>query len=271
MANWLEPSAAREHVGGLIRHCRQQAGMTQRKLATETHVSESLEGAYERGERIPSAGFLIDADRCVVAGGVLESCVALMEKESNRAKFQEWSLLEAEALSLGTYVTMVLPGLLQEPGYIRALYKTRVYPYAPDEAARLVDERLARQAVLVREQPPNATFVVEEVAVKRPLGGSAVLKKALQYLLDAVQAMDHVTLQVMPSVVESHAGLSGPLDMLFSPDGRRSIYLERQRESALLTRPVDAERYADMYSAIRAQALPPWKSLELIEKVAGEL
>ncbi|MEV5594955.1 helix-turn-helix transcriptional regulator [Streptomyces sp. NPDC052496] len=267
----VEPSSVRVHVGGLIRHCRRRAGVTQKWLAHETHVSESLEGAYERGERIPSAGFLIDADRLTAAEGTLTPCVELMEQEPSRAQFQEWRLLEAEALSLGAYVTMVIPGLLQTPDYIRELHRSRVPALRSEEIDELTQERLERQAVLVRENAPTVSFVIEEAALHRPLGGNAVLKAVLLHAVTTARELAHVTLQVMPTVTQTHAGLSGSLEILFSPDGRDSIFLEGQDRSRLLTRPAEAVQHRDRYGALRGEALSPGKSLELIEKVAGEL
>ncbi|MFH8403406.1 Scr1 family TA system antitoxin-like transcriptional regulator [Streptomyces sp. NPDC018019] len=266
----IQPSAARLHVGGLIKDCRQRACMTQRELAKETHVSESLEGAYERGERIPSAGFLIDADRHTGAGGVLTTCVDLMEQEPSRDQYLEWRLLEAEALSIGGYPGPVLPGLLQSPDYVRALYRCRVPAFTEEEVDHLVSKRLERQPLLFRKPAPTMSFVVEQVALERPVGGKAVLKQALRHVLETVSSLVHVSVQVMPTCVEWHAGLGGSLNLLSSPDGRWSVYLDSEVRSRLLTKPVEVTRYAEHYGAIRAQALSPQKSLDLIERLAGE-
>ncbi|KWT58549.1 hypothetical protein ADL21_28440 [Streptomyces albus subsp. albus] len=266
----IEPSAARVHVGGLIKDCRQRAGMTQKALAKETHVSESLEGAYERGERLPSAGFLIDADRRTAAGGVLETCVELMAEEPSKVQYLEWRLQEAEALSIGGYSGTLLPGLLQCPEYAGALYRCRVPAFSEEEVDRLVRKRLDRQPVLLRNPAPTVSFVVEQAALQRPVGGKAVLKQALLHILETVRSLVHVSLQVMPTDVEWHPGIVGSLNLLTSPDGRRSVYLDGEAKSRLLTRPDEATQYAECYGAIRAQALPPQKSLELIERLAGE-
>ncbi|MFD7665425.1 Scr1 family TA system antitoxin-like transcriptional regulator [Streptomyces sp. NPDC059788] len=268
-AKGAEPSPARVHVGGLISSWRQQAGMTQKELARETHVSESLEGAYERAERIPSAGFLIEADRLTVAKGVLESCVSLMEQESSRDQFLEWKALEAEALSLSGYQSLVLPGLLQATDYVSSLFRTRVPAYSKSEIDRLVEERLARKSTLIRDPAPTVSFVVEQAVFERPIGGAATFRRCLLHIVKTVRELDHVMLQVMPTNVDEHAGLNGPLDMLFSPDGRYSIFMEGQGKGRLLTRPAEANQYAQRLGALRSQAMTPKKSLELIERLAG--
>ncbi|WP_030020038.1 helix-turn-helix domain-containing protein [Streptomyces monomycini] len=267
----VEPSPVRTHVGGLIRHCRQRAGMTQKQLAHEAHVSESLEGAYERGERIPNAGFLLDADDLTTAGGLLATSVPLLEQESNRAQYLEWRLLEAEALSLSGYVAAVLPGLLQSPDYIRALYCCRVPAFSDEEIERMLRERLGRHSVLNRKRPPVVSFVVEQAALERPLGGNSVLKGALLHVAQVARSMRHLTVQVMPTRVKMHAGLVGSVQLLTSPDGRKSAYFDGDGRSKLLTRPNEAIKHAERYGALRAQALSPEESLVLMERLAGEL
>ncbi|MEU7155041.1 helix-turn-helix domain-containing protein [Streptomyces chrestomyceticus] len=269
VAKKAEPSPARVHVGGLISSWRQRAGMTQKELALQTHVSESLEGAYERAERIPSAGFLIEADRLTVAEGALASCISLMEQEPGRAQFLEWWALEAEALSFGGYQSLVLPGLLQTPDYVAALLRSRVPAYSKSEVERLVNERLERKPALIREPAPTVSFVVEQSVFERPIGGTAAFKKSLLHVVKTVRELDHVMLQVMPTDVDEHAGLAGPVDVLFSPDGRYSVFMEAQGKGKLLTRPAEADQYVQRLGALRSQAMPPKKSLELIERLAG--
>lgn len=265
----MEPSPARVHVGGLIGSWRQRAGMTQKELALQTHVSVSLEGAYERAERIPSAGFLAEADRLTAAEGELESCIGLMEQEPGRDQFLEWKALESEALSVEGYQSMVLPGLLQAPDYAWALFRTRLPAYSKSEIERLVEERLERKSALIRDPAPTVSFVVEQSVFERPLGGAAAFKKCLLHVVQTVSELDHVMLQVMPTNVTKHAGLSGPLDVLFSPDGRFSIFMEGQGKGRLLTRPAEANQYAQRISALRSQAMDPGRSLEFVEKLAG--
>ncbi|MEU7185794.1 helix-turn-helix transcriptional regulator [Streptomyces sp. NPDC045369] len=264
----MESSPARVHVGGLISSWRQRAGMTQKELALQTHVSESLEGAYERAERIPSAGFLIEADRLTVAGGALESCIGLMEQEPGRDQFLEWKALESEALSMEGYQSMVLPGLLQAPDYVRALFRTRLPAYSESEVERLVEERLERKSTLIREPAPTVSFVVEQSVFERPIGGTAAFKKCLLHVVHTVRELTHVMLQVMPTNVTEHAGLNGPLDVVFSPDGRYSIFMEGQAKGRLLSRPAEAHQYVQRVAALRSQAMDPQRSLEFVEKLA---
>ncbi|MFJ1543471.1 Scr1 family TA system antitoxin-like transcriptional regulator [Streptomyces sp. NPDC088246] len=178
---------------------RVRAGLTQKDAADKLLISESLMGAVERAERIPTLELLADADRVFDAGGALEACVELIDEEKYPAKFLGWARLERKARVVSAYETMLIPGLLQTEAYAYALYRARKPAYTEDEIVRHVEARLERQAVLMRTPPPYAGFVIEESILGRTLGGAEVLKEQLLHLLECMRRMNHLTVQVMPS------------------------------------------------------------------------
>ncbi|WP_234334842.1 helix-turn-helix domain-containing protein [Streptomyces sp. NRRL S-118] len=266
-----EPSPARRHVGELVKKFRAMADLTQKDLADRLLMSESLVGAYERAERIPTTAFLVDADAALGAQGVLRSCVELMEEEKYSPKFLNWKRTEADAASISAYECMVVPGLLQTPAYVRALYETRVPMYEPDEIDRHVQARLERQEVLDRRPRPIVSYVVEESVFQRPIGGEAVLKEQFLHVLEAVSSMNHLTVQVMPTQRSVHAGLMGSLKLLSTREGRNLGYTEGQAGDTLISKPEEVNQLIDLFGALRAQALTPWESVELIERMAAKL
>ncbi|MEU0733471.1 helix-turn-helix domain-containing protein [Streptomyces lavendulocolor] len=266
-----EPSPARRHVGELVKKFRSMADLTQKDLADRLLMSESLVGAYERAERIPTTAFLVDADAALGAQGVLRSCVELMEEEKYSPKFLNWKRTEADAASISAYECMVVPGLLQTPAYVRALYETRVPMYEPDEIDRHVQARLERQEVLDRRPKAIVSYVVEESVFQRPIGGDSVLKEQLLHVLDSVRGRNHLTVQVMPTGRSVHAGLMGSLQLLSTREGRNLGYTEGQGGDTLISKPDEVNRLNDLFGALRAQALTPWESVELIERMAAKL
>ncbi|MET9802622.1 helix-turn-helix transcriptional regulator [Streptomyces sp. NPDC006368] len=266
-----EPSPARRHVGELVKKFRSMADLTQKDLAERLLMSESLVGAYERAERIPTTAFLVDADAALCAQGVLRSCVEMMEEEKYSPKFLNWKRTEADAASISAYECMVVPGLLQTPAYVRALYETRVPVYEPDEIDRHVQARLERQGVLDRRPKAIVSYVVEESVLQRPIGGEAVLKEQLLHVLESVRTRNHLTVQVMPTQRSVHAGLHGPLKLLCTREGRNLGYTEGHGVDTLISKPDEVNRLNDLFGALRAQALTPWESVELIERIAAKL
>ncbi|MBT2525325.1 helix-turn-helix transcriptional regulator [Streptomyces sp. ISL-99] len=258
-------------MGDLIRIHRVRAGLTQKDSAEKLLISESLMGAIERAERIPALDLLRDADQVFGAGGALKACMELVEEEKYPPKFLDWVRLERQARVISAYETMLIPGLLQTEGYARSLYEARVPAYTEEEILRHVEARLERQAVLTRTPPPRVGFVIEESVLERSLGGAEVLKEQLWHLLDCMRTMNHLTMQVMPTRQHTHAGLMGPMQLMCTEEGRSLVYVEAQGGGRLFSKPEQVGDLFDLFGILRAQALNPWKSAELIETKAGQL
>ncbi|WP_406069131.1 Scr1 family TA system antitoxin-like transcriptional regulator [Streptomyces sp. NBC_01020] len=269
--NAAQPSPARRHVGDLIRNFRSRAGLTRQDVGDRLLISESLAGAYERGERIPTTSFLKDADGVLDARGALKSCIPLMEDEKYPRTFVGWVRLEKIASSVSAYENMFFPGLLQTEEYIQALYEERVPQFSEAEIQKHVEARLERQAVLSRDPLPIVAYVIEESVLQRPIGGKSVLRNQMLHLLKCTQTMNHLMVQVMPTVRTAHAGMQGAFALASTPDGRNWGYEEGQCEGTLISKPQQVNQLIDRFGMLRAQALTPWESAELIERMADQL
>ncbi|MEV8022771.1 helix-turn-helix transcriptional regulator [Streptomyces sp. NPDC086554] len=265
------PSPARRHVGDLLRNFRERSGMTRKDVAGRLLVSESLAGAYERAERIPTSNFLDDADGVLDARGALKSCIPLMEEEKYPPTFVGWVRLEKTAASISAYESMVFPGLLQTEDYMRALYEERVPQLTEDRIEKDVMGRLERQALLSRTPPPMAGYVVEESVLRRLIGGREVLRKQLLHVLECTRTMHHLKVQVMPTETREHAGMQGAMQLLSTQEGRNFAYEAGQISGRLISKPQEVNQLIDRFGTLRAQALTPRASAELIETIAGQL
>lgn len=96
-----------------------------------------------------------------------------------------------------------------------------------------------------------------------------VLRRQLEHLLE-ISRLSHVTIQVMPTDLEDHAGLSGPFRLLKLQNGKTLGHLEVQLHSRVLSDPREVRVLESRYGMIRAQALSPRESLAFIEKVLEE-
>ncbi|WP_308120837.1 helix-turn-helix domain-containing protein [Streptomyces poriferorum] len=271
MGTSSETTRGRRLVGELIRIHRVRAGLTQKEAAEQLLISESLMGAVERAERIPSRDLLIDTDRVFRAAGALKACCELVDEEKYPPKFLDWAKLERNARVISAYETMLIPGLLQAEAYVHALYRSRVPAYTEDEIARHVGARLERQTVLSRTPPPRIGYVIEESVLDRTLGGPEVLKEQLRHVLDCMERYNHLTVQVMPSAQHTHAGMMGPMQLMSTAEGRNLMYVEAQGGGRLISKPEQVSDQLDLFGILRAQALNPWKSAEIIETKVGQL
>lgn len=65
---------------------------------------------------------------------------------------------------------------------------------------------------------PSLNFIQEQVTLERPVGGKTVLRRQFEHLLELGQ-LRNVTLQVMPTDRDEHAGTQGLIEVSKLADG----------------------------------------------------
>jgi transcriptional regulator with XRE-family HTH domain len=264
-----DSSGVMRMVGRLIKLWREAAKLTQAELGAAIGYGEEMVSKVERGVRVPKPEFLDNADRVLNAGGKLSVLKDDVAEARYPKKVRDLAKLEADAIELGAYVNTVVQGLLQTEEYARANFRERRPTYSEDELERLIAARMARQEIFERRPAPLMTFVQEEVTLRRPLGGTGVLRRQLEHLLELCR-LRFVQIQVMPTHTEEHAGLGGSLRVLKLKDGTSIGRDEVSLTSRLITDPLEVQIVEMRYGMIRAQALTPRESLAFIEKLRGE-
>ncbi|MFR9731809.1 helix-turn-helix domain-containing protein [Saccharopolyspora sp. MS10] len=179
----------------------------------------------------------------------------------------DFTSFEAEATALRSYETMLVPGLLQSPGYVAAV--AQVLPGRPDEVLlrRLLDQRVARQTLLHSSR--RFEFLIEQTVLERLVGSAAVMHQQLQRVA-AVAHRANVSVQVLPLSAGAHAGLDGPFlylefaehaDLVLGETVGCLSYVEEE--------PVVAER-REVLRSLRESALSPVESIDLVQHLADD-
>ncbi|MFE6063706.1 helix-turn-helix domain-containing protein [Streptomyces sp. NPDC056431] len=262
-------------IGRMIKAARERAGMSQRELGQRVGYGEEQISSIERGRRTPQPEFLVAVDELLGCGGLL----ALLAEDVERAKarrrvrhpdwFQDYADLEAKAVEICFYSTLIVPGLFQTEGYARTIFTARRPLLDEDTIEQRVLARLDRQQILTRWPPPAVTAVIEESVLRRTIGGQAVQHEQMHRLVELSQ-LRNVEIQVLPLDCEGHAGMEGPFILLI-PNGKPQMgYGEFQSVNRLITDPNEVRMLAARYGSIRGQALSPSGSRALIEKLLGE-
>ncbi|MFC9113555.1 Scr1 family TA system antitoxin-like transcriptional regulator [Streptomyces sp. NPDC057092] len=265
-----ESAAVLRTVGRVIKMCRERAGLTQAALGTQIGYSEEQVSSVERGRRAPMEEFLDAADRVLEANGLIGALKGDVEKARFPKKVRDLAKLEAEAVEICAYDNSVVNGLLQTEDYLRAVFGSRRPTFSEDEVDQLVAARLARQRIVEGSLPGTSfSFVHDEAALRRRVGGKMVLRRQLERLLDVGQRRN-VEIQVLPLDREDNAGLGGPFHLLRLKEGSTVAHNEVQRTSRLISERREIQILELRYGVIRAQALPPRESLAFIEKILGE-
>ncbi|WP_406146626.1 helix-turn-helix domain-containing protein [Streptomyces sp. NBC_01012] len=264
-----DSGAVMKAVGRQIKLWRESAGLRQAELGEAIGYSEEMVSCVERGRRAPKPEFLDNADRVLGAGGKIAAMQGDVAEARYPKKVRDLAKLEADAVELGAYSNHNMHGLLQTEEYARALFTMRRPAYGEEEIERHVAARMARQLIFDSRPAPLITFVLEEVTLRRPIGGTIILRRQLERLAE-VGELRHVAIQVMPTDRDEHAGMAGELRVLKIKDGTTVGYSEAQLTSRLISDPREVQILEMRYGMIRAQALTPRESLAFIEKVRGE-
>jgi transcriptional regulator with XRE-family HTH domain len=186
--------------------------------------------------------------------------------------FEVYIGLEAAASRIRTYEVQFVPGLLQTEDYARAVTLLG-HPAAPGhEVERRVGLRMRRQSLLNAEEPPHVWAVVDEAVLRRPLGGTHVMRKQLQHLLDMTE-LPHVTLQVVPFKRGGHAAAGGPFSILRFADQDLPdvVYLEQLTSALYLDKREDVDHYHMVMERLCIDAEPASQIRDTLAHILKEL
>jgi hypothetical protein len=185
--------------------------------------------------------------------------------------FQAYLGLEAAAVLIRTYEVQFIPGLLQTPEYAKAVILLGHGNAPPAEVERRVAVRMKRQQVLAREDPPQLWVVVDEGALRRPIGGPEVMRAQLRALVDATK-LPHVRLQVIPFNVGGHAAAGGSFSILRFPeqDLPDVIYIEQLTSALYLDKRDDIDLYAAAMEHLAVEAERPDRTGDILGKILRE-
>jgi len=175
--------------------------------------------------------------------------------------FQTYIGLEQASSLIRTYQPQFVPGLLQTEAYTRAVVDLG-HPDEPAERReRRVALRVARQQLLEAAHAPTLWTVIDEAALSRPVGGTAVLRAQIRHLLD-ISERPNVTVQVVPFHLGGHGAIGGPFNILRFPEPELPdiVYLEQLTSALYLDRPEDTYHYQALMDRLCTDAETPAQS-----------
>jgi hypothetical protein len=186
--------------------------------------------------------------------------------------FQAYLGLEAATSRIRTYEVQFIPGLLQTPDYAQAVVRLGHAGASADEIARRVQIRIERQQILTRERPPHLWAVVDEAALRRPIGGPQVMHDQLAALIGATK-LPNIRLQVIPFHAGGHAAAGGAFSVLRFPeqDLPDVVYVEQLTGALYLDRREDVEAYAAAMERLCVEAEPLSRTPDFLHQILAEV
>jgi hypothetical protein len=186
--------------------------------------------------------------------------------------FQSYLGLESAATMIRTYEIQFVPGLLQTERYARAVIMLGYTDAEPSEIERRVDLRTARRKILFRRDPPQLWAIVDEAALRRPIGGHKTMLDQIDALIEITQ-LPHVRLQVIPFDVGGHSAVGGAFTILrFAADDLPDVvYLEQLTGALYLNNRDDVDQYAGAIGRLSMEATPPSRTAEILARIRKDL
>ncbi|MFG1705120.1 helix-turn-helix domain-containing protein [Nonomuraea sp. M3C6] len=185
--------------------------------------------------------------------------------------FQAYVGLEEAAARIRTYEVQFVPGLLQTKEYARAVVTAGSAGIGAEEIARRVDLRLERQRMFDRPDGPIFWAVIDEAALRRPIGGAEVMRAQIEHLIDLMR-QPSITIQIMPFSFGGHSAEGGAFSILRFPDADLPdvVYVEQLASALYLDKREDVDRYTEVIERLCAVSTTPDETIELLRSIAEE-
>ncbi|OIV36143.1 transcriptional regulator [Mangrovactinospora gilvigrisea] len=186
--------------------------------------------------------------------------------------FQTYVGLEEAASLIRTYEMQFVPGLLQTEEYAHAVNIQYRPNASKEEVERRVGMRMRRQKLLVDENAPRLWAVLDEAALRRPIGGRDVMRGQVEKLIEATEN-PNVVLQIMPFRFGGHAAQGGAFTLLRFPEADLPdvVYLEQLTGALYLDKRDDVDEYANAMERLCVDSMSPERSLKLLRSIRDEL
>jgi transcriptional regulator with XRE-family HTH domain len=256
-------------LGAELRRGRQAAGFSsQDALASQLRFDRSVIAKVETGERLPSVEVLAAwCEACQLDPELSGRMTALARRAGGLVPewFGGWLEAEREAHTLRLWSPLLIPGLLQNVDYARALFLGA--GVSEDEAAGLADARMERQLILGRREPPQVIAVIDETALRRLIGSAEIMAAQLEYVA-AVAEQVNVTVHVLPAV-GANAGLFGTFTLASGDSMPDTLVLDSIEDRVTQDRGL-VRRASVVFDHVRRDVLPRVPSHDLILRVAEE-
>ncbi|GGY66451.1 transcriptional regulator [Streptomyces olivaceoviridis] len=266
----------RAELGSALRALRQASSKEARAIARSAAMSASKLSKIENGSVMPS---VVDVEHILTAIGVSEDVKAeymsvaraaateatawrLYRRLGYHRKQQQIQAIESRTTLLRLFQPTLVPGLLQTPEYVRAVLGRK--QLTPDQLARAVGARLARQSILY-EPGRQLRFIVTESVLRWRILSPLMMAGQLDRLI-SVSRLPGVDLRVVPL----SARQTDFANHSFSIKDDRMVTVETVHAELAVTDPRDVALYIDKFEGFTAVALSGDAMHGMLESIRDE-
>ena len=274
------PTVLRILLGGQLRRLRESRGITAQAAAKAIRGSESKISRMELGRNAIREIDVLDLLTFYGVGPAEREQLLNLAEQANRPGwwhryhdilpewFQSYVGMEEAAASIRVYEPQFIPGLLQTHQYAAAVLAVGDIPIG--EAERHVLVRKERQRRF-NEGRLRLWAIIEETALRRPVGSTQILRAQLRHLLD-LSGRPNLTLQITPFGMGGHAAPSGFTILRFrEADLPDIVYLEHLTSALYLDKKSDVDRYLLAMERLSVISAKPSETPGILTTIINQL
>lgn len=274
MTSRRSPTVRRRRLGFELRRLRESAGVTIDVVAERLECSSSKVSRIETGHIGASPR---DVRDILEIYGIRDEAADELVQVAREARQKGWWHLygqvltgayvglEAAAARVKAYEAQLMPGLLQTQDYARAVIRAARPDISSEELDRRIRVRTTRQSLVTQDEPIDLWVILDEAVFHRVVGSPSIMRTQLDKLV-TMSELPNVTLQVLPFSVGAHVAMDGTFvileyeepvdpDVVFAENAAGGLFLEKDDE---------LRRYQFIFDHLRASALPPDQSVEIL-------
>ncbi|MEV6525887.1 helix-turn-helix transcriptional regulator [Longispora sp. NPDC051575] len=265
----------RRQLAEVLRDLRRAAGLSGARLAARTGMSQSKISKIETGRIRPAVA---DVERIVVALGVPDDArrpiielarnanlsfitVRAIRQAGLHVRQRVIAGIEDQAREIRCFQPAMVPGLLQIPGYVRAVLSLPTVAGATDPAPAVL-ARLERQAIL-HAPGRRFWFLVTEAALRTRLCADSVMAVQIEHIVALSRLVDVSVLPLAGRMPE----IPTTAFVLFD---RRLVTVETFHGELEMRDPKDIGLYAEIYTLLDRVALHADAARDFLSGLAAE-
>ncbi|MEU3528285.1 helix-turn-helix transcriptional regulator [Streptomyces sp. NPDC038707] len=259
--------------GKELRWKREAAGLSLEAFLKGSFYGKSYLSDIERGERRMPLDLARHADRVLGTDGFFERrCedVQKARRAGHAAYFEKVLEAERHALTIEEWSPMLFPGLLQTPAYARAVVLAAVPMSLDEEVEERVSARMARADLFeVDHHTPEYWVILHESLLTDPILSPEGMAAQLDRIVELAERR-RITSQVLLRKCGAHPFMTGSAKIMTFAEAPPLFYTEALHSGDTIDDQALVKEYRRSYDRLRAVALSPEASLDLIKAAAED-
>lgn len=256
-------------LGRRLQRLRVEEGLSQRGLAEKVAYPHTYLSRVERGEQLPSEALAGALDAHFRTQGLFAELLSLAQDSSIPDYGRKILESEGKAARIQVFSSSLVPGLLQTEDYARALIEVTLPGVSVEGIEERVVARMRRKGIFGKLDRPLYWAIMDESALKRPVGGASCMFGQISHILTAAADLG-VCIQTLPFAQGEHSLMGGSLSLLTLGNGTTIAYAESFASGVLVEAPKEVLNLTQRFDLARSQALPVPESLDMLRSYLKE-